>query len=141
MLGIFIVVFLFIMMNGFFYIGWWEFIVFGFLFIIWLLCKGFLLYIFSYFFWVLFYVFIFFFNYIWLLFGLFFFDIFFIIGYKFWFMVVDFVFFEMLVLCWVILFVNIFYNDVFRLYGILNNECIYCKIKRVEIFLFFMYFK
>lgn len=141
MLGIFIVVFLFIMMNGFFYIGWWEFIVFGFLFIIWVLCKGLLLYIFSYFFWVLFYVFIFFFNYIWLLFGLFFFDIFFIIGYKFWFMVVDFVFFEMLVLCLVILFVNIFYNDVFRLYGILNNECFYCKIKRVEIFLFFMYFK
>lgn len=141
MLGIFIVFFLFIMMNGFFYIGWWEFIVFGFLFIIWVLCKGLLLYIFSYFFWVLFYVFIFFFNYIWLLFGLFFFDIFFIIGYKFWFMVVDFVFFEMLVLCWVILFVNIFYNDVFRLYGILNNECFYCKIKRVEIFLFFMYFK
>lgn len=85
------------------------------------------------------------FSYIWSSFGSFLSDIPPTTGYKFWFMAADSVFPEMSVLRWVILFVNISwvflfvnisYNDVFRPHGILNNERFYCKIKRVETFLY-----
>lgn len=130
-----------IMMNGLSYTGRWEFTVPGSPSITRALCKGLLLYISSYLPWAPFYVFISFFNYIWSSFGSFLSDIPPTTGYKFWFMAADSVFPEMSVLRWVILFVNISYNDVFRPHGILNNERFYCKIKRVETFLFFTYFK
>lgn len=139
-----------IVMNGLSYTGRWEFTVPGSPSITRALCKGLLLYISSYLPWAPFYVFISFFNYIWSSFGSFLSDIPPTTGYKFWFMAADSVFPEMSVLRWVILFVNISwvflfvnisYNDVFRPHGILNNERFYCKIKRVEIFLFFTYFK
>lgn len=134
-----------IMMNGLSYTGRWEFTVPGSPSITRALCKGLLLYISSYLPWASFYVFISFFNYIWSSFGSFLSDIPPTTGYKFWFMAADSVFPEMSVLRWVILFVNISwvflfvnisYNDVFRPHGILNNERFYCKIKRVETFLY-----